>query len=785
MSCGPTDDTGRGTSSNGGTTGRGDGGTVTCGTKPKDTDGDGISDKDEGADEKPPRDTDHDGIPDYMDQDSDGDGIPDSIEGRNGNPCNPPVDTDGDGKPDFRDLDSDDPNDATVPDHDEAGPDLLNPIDTNNNGAPDYMDKDNDGDGILDIFELTPQGSAVPVTILANAPDTDGDGIPDFRDIDSDNDTILDIDEGMVDTDGDLIPNYRDTDSDGDCVPDAAEAGDSDPNTKPIDTDGDGAPDFEDTDTDNDGLTDGKEDKNCNGILDSCETNRLIADTDGDGVSDLIEYEDCAVKSPSVQLMTNCMCDGADPNKSPLSRGDFVFVVDYMMPPVPDHETLNLTTNVSKADVVFMLDSTASMGACTNNVAVNIKNNIVPGVKMKVPDVAYGLIEFKDFTDTFVVQYDYKIQTVRTAPALDDTNVNSIAYQLKNIMSGGGNDTPEAGWEALYSLVADPMVAPLTGGGTPWTSAIMAKYPPSVLAGEEQGNVAQAGFRPGSVPIIVGATDIRFHDKPGAAVIDPNEDGKNDYGPGTDCASGCNGVPSRQDALARVNAIGGHVIGLAINNGSEPKDMWKAAAQATGAVVKPSDFPAGTCTAGQCCTGPAGGPEAPVGGTDCPLSYSIVANGTDQCPVSNAIVSGIVALAQGLQFDVHVQANDVDPMTVDNFIDKLVPNVSGMGPAAMCIVVPMSQLVDNFFGPHAKAPPPLDGVPDTFKGLSGGVQICFDVIPKTNNMVMNTSVPQFFRAQLQVIGQTKTNNMTNSFNLGTPRDVFFLVPPVIINGPIN
>ena len=65
------------------------------------------------------------------------------------------------------------------------------------------------------------------------------------------------------------------------------------------------------------------------------------------------------------------------------------------------------------------------------------------------------------------------------------------------------------------------------------------------------------------------------------------------------------------------------------------------------------------------------------------------------------------------------------------------------------------------------------------------MQICFDVVAKENIAIMNTTQPQFFRAQLQVIGQTKTANMTNNFNLGTPRDVFFLVPPVIINGPIN
>jgi hypothetical protein len=782
LSCGPSDNNGRGSTA---TTGKGgDGGVSSCGTHPKDSDGDGISDKDEGADEKPPRDTDRDGTPDYLDQDSDGDGIPDSIEGRNGSPCNPPVDSDGDGKPDFRDLDSDDPNDSSIPDHDEAGPDLLNPIDTNNNGAPDYMDKDNDGDGILDIFELTPQGSAVAVTVLANAPDTDGDGIPDFRDTDSDGDTILDIDEGTVDTDGDLIPNYRDTDSDGDCVPDAAEAGDSDPNTKPVDTDGDGAPDFEDTDSDNDGLIDGKEDKNCNGILDSCETNRLIADTDGDGVSDLIEYEDCAIKSPSVQLMTNCQCDGADSTKSPLTRGDFVFVVDYMMPPLPNQETLNLTTDVSRADVVFMIDVTASMGACATDIAANIGTTILTGVRMAVKDVAFGLETFQDFKDTFVVKYDYRIQSVRTPASVDPMNMTSIAYALAHVTSGDGNDIPEAGYEALYSLVGDP-AAPLSGGGsngyTAWSSNIVPAAPAAPLPMEEEGTLYTGKWRSGAVPIVVGVSDALWHDKPGVA--SSGNDGYCDYGSscGTDCtATDCAGVPSRQDALNRLNSIGGHFVGLAING--TPKANMIEMAQKTNAIVHPSDFPAGRCTAGQCCTGNNNSPEAPLGGTDCPLAYTVTRSGSS-CPVSQSIVDGISALAKSLKFDVHVQANDVDPMTVDNFIDKLLPNISGMGPAAMCVVVPASQLVDNFIGPHAN--PGQDGVMDTFLGLSGAVQICFDVIPKQNTTVMNTSQPQIFRAQLQVIGQTKTNNMTNSFNLGTPRDVFFLVPPVIINGPIN
>jgi hypothetical protein len=195
----------------------------------------------------------------------------------------------------------------------------------------------------------------------------------------------------------------------------------------------------------------------------------------------------------------------------------------------------------------------------------------------------------------------------------------------------------------------------------------------------------------------------------------------------------------------------------------------------------PADFgPVGTrpagCAVGQCCTALAGAGEAPQADGTCPLAFQYDDNNGNG--VSDAVVSGIVALANGLKFDIHVEARDVDPMTVDNFMLKLVPNLSGAGPAAMCISTLSSPLLDNFTGP--KATPGGDGVLDTFPGIGGGLQICFDVIPKSNTVVMNTDMVQMFHAQLQVKGVAGGNTV----NLGTPRDVFFLVPPKIKNGPI-
>ena len=737
-----------------------------------DTDKDGIGDGAEGVAMR--RDTDGDGAPDYKDLDSDGDGIPDSIEaGTGGDACKLPVNTDGDGLPDFQDLDSDGFGDDTVPDAEEAGTDGTNPVDTDSDAVPDYRDTDNDGDGVFDRVELMGPNQVDPARAIAAAPDTDKDGTPDFLDPDADNDTIPDGVEGVIDTDTDGTPNYRDTDSDGDCVGDLLEAGNP---QSPIDSDKDDIADFLDSDSDNDGLSDKGEDANCNGHLDGqpdCETDRVLADTDGDGVSDLVESQACLVKPPMQQMMLKCACDGVDPKFSPLTRGDFVFVSDYMKDPTPDLETLSLSTDVSQADVVFALDTTGSMQRCLTNLASGLANTVVPMAKAKVSSIGFGVLDFKDFGDGYVVKYDHRIQTVNTMPG-----VMSVQAALSALVATGGGDGPEAGWEALYAIGGGPQIQ-LMGYDSDLHLAMVPPQPP--LMGEKQGMVGGAGFRQGSVPIVVTVSDAEWHDAPGSMMGGDPESGLNSY-PNGRCQ--CNGAPSRRAAIDQLKKLNARVMGLAAVGSKQtgnPKARALAVATETGAVVKPEAFGAVgkrpvSCAVGQCCTGQDGAGEAAVNGL-CPLGFTV--NGDTGAGVSDSVVAGIVALANGLAFDIHVVASDVDPGTVDNFIEKLVPNLSGMGPAVLCVRMPPKPLQDNFSGP--KAVPGKDGIPETIPGVGSGQQVCFDVIPRRNETAMNTEMPQMFRAQITVKGTTGGPEV----NLGYPRDVFFLVPPVIKNGPIK
>ncbi len=137
-----------------GTTGGGDSTVLDTAPPPDlDSDGDGITDTEEGRDDPGgPRDSDLDGIPDYLDIDSDNDEKPDAYEAK------PPVDgappdTDGDGRPDYIDTDSDG---DSLPDSIEGVGDL------DGDGLPDWRDPRADGP--------TPALELVPITTDFNQP---------------------------------------------------------------------------------------------------------------------------------------------------------------------------------------------------------------------------------------------------------------------------------------------------------------------------------------------------------------------------------------------------------------------------------------------------------------------------------------------------------------------------------------------------------------------------------------------------------------------------------------
>ena len=353
-----------------------------------DTDGDTISDVDEGATSK---NTDGDEFADYLDLDSDGDGIPDAIEAGDDVLETPPVDTDGDGVPDFVDLDSDD---DFISDSDELDADFLL-VDTDGDGTPDNRDSDTDDDGIDDVFEAGDQS--------------------------------LETSPGDRDDDG--TPNFRDLDSDGDCIPDALEAGAD--AAGPRDSDTDGVADFLDTDSDNDGLLDADEDLNCNGSRDPGESSATSDDTDADGTPDLIE-----------------VVAGSDPSDpvSNIPETDFYFVLPYMGP--GQEAPLDFSTTLRQADIFFSVDTTGSFQEEIDAIQTALETTIVPGVTAIIPDAGFGVGRFEDLPlSPFGLAGDKPFELLQ--PITTDTGLVSAGLAAL-APATGGLDVPESGMEALY-----------------------------------------------------------------------------------------------------------------------------------------------------------------------------------------------------------------------------------------------------------------------------------------------------------------------------------------------
>ncbi|WP_437797920.1 VWA domain-containing protein [Sorangium sp. So ce693] len=686
-----------------------------------DTDGDGISDAVEGRADAV--DTDRDGQPDFEDTDSDNDGLSDKLEGAPFPGEAKPRDSDGDGVPDVRDEDSD--NNGLPDEEDGDG-------DRDGDGTADYADPDDDGDGLLDVVEL----GSDPLDPV----NTDGDRWPDFRDRDSDDDGILDRFEREFDVDGDRIPAFRDLDSDGDCRPDSVERGDGAPEQPPIDSDMDGGGDFLDLDSDNDGLLDELEDVDCDGVLDPGESSTAREDTDDDGVSDLIEQ-----------------AAGTNPNDdldNPRANGDFVFIVPYQGDPDPAQDTLDFSTNISQADVVFAMDTTATMGGQINNLKGALQE-MINQLAEEIPNIGIGVTQYKDFPinsyggpNDQPFYLEHRVMSVRTPAGRE-----SVQDAVDDLKAEAGGDIPESGWEALYQIA--------TGAGTNEGGAHVPMFnslnaPPGMIpAGEAVGTIGGVGFRFGSLPIVVMITDTPSHN--GTFV-------QNNYSTAKVVS------PTYSQALRAVTGVGGRVIGMVAASSAQAQADAEAdltaGAVATGSVVPPAAWgPEGVrpprCAVGQCCIGENGSGVTMENGK-CPLVFRVASSGAG---LNLAVVQAIKVLTTYVTLDISAAAVADETDAVDAasaFIDKIIANNDAPEPCTAGL-----RVIDKN----------VDGVADTYTNVFPGPTVCFDVIPKTNVSVPPTTEPQVFTANIVVTGDGVTTLST--------RKVFFLVPPEIPVPPID
>jgi hypothetical protein len=230
--------------------------------------------------------------------------------------------------------------------------------------------------GEVDTRDGSPTSSADGGRSDGSRPDRDGSTLaPDggggtcTATIDTDGDRIPDEIETDADADGDGMPNLDDLDSDGDGARDQDELRSASP-CAPASSDGDAVPDFLDLDSDDDGIDD----------RDETMTDPTRVDTDDDGASDLLE----SVTGTSP----------IDPS-SRMPASDVVVVLPHEGEHVT--QTLGFGTDTQQADVLFLVNSSASMRSTRTSLIDELTTRILPGLAAVIPDLQVGAGGHEDY----------------------------------------------------------------------------------------------------------------------------------------------------------------------------------------------------------------------------------------------------------------------------------------------------------------------------------------------------------------------------------------------------
>jgi len=613
--------------------------------------------------------------------------------------------------------------------------------DTDRDGRPDYLDDDSDADGIPDAREAGDEDLGTPPL------DTDGDGAANFRDQDSDGNGRDDKLDGEDDADRDGFPDFADLDDDDDAIFDADELG-PEP-AQPLDTDGDGAPDFRDTDSDDDTILDAWEtgaDYDSDGL-----GNFIDLDSDGDCVADQIE----ARGTPPVDTDHDQRSDFLDRDSDNDGLGDRA--EDANCNGVFDPGETNAASEDTDGDGVSDLVEDAA-GTDPTNPASNPQANgdfvFVEPYQMPQVPVAQNL----DFST--------RLQAVDIYALLDrsgsmSTEIQTVKNNLAAVVSGL-KCPPGSNANCIPDLWAGAGTLGYSGSGA-------AAYQNWV---DIQPNPS---FLP--VPIDEPSSSNSTEATTFAAFATVTGQGGGSYGlPSVPARPSCAGSPAANAGYAafgypcfRQGAL--PVVLLATDEAPlSGADTYKTPGWATIGV------PAYTAKKAKL-IGILG--ELPESGTMSNLQTMALNTGAIDAANGNAplvfngagtnaaaaIRAGILALANGLPLDINAVNADVGGDAVDA-VAAFVHHIETLQLGTAQCSAGLSDIDTN-----------ADTYRDKFIQVRTGTPVCWKVVSKPNMTVPATDAPQLFRSTITVYGDGITQL--------DRRDVYFLVPPRPLDGPIQ
>jgi hypothetical protein len=279
---------------------------------------------------------------------------------------------------------------------------------------------------------------------------------------------------------------------------------------------------------------------------------------------------------------------------------------------------LQTQVELGRADVVFAIDTTASMGQEIDEIRANLRNQIVPGIRTTIRDSQIGVTTFADFPEgSCGAAGDLPFRLV--LPVTED--VGRVQSAVDSISLDNGSDEPESQVEALYQIATGE------GVGT-WVPASF---------GCPTGGFGYPCFRTDALPVVLLFTDAPFHNGPGGArpYADPRA-----------CPiADASGAHDYSEMTSVLEAAGIRVIGL--YSGPSREDGFRHLEQLARDTNAMS-----------------------VGG---PLVFDIGQRGER---LSESVVQAIATLADVVEFDIDTELLDVDRTDgVDprEFVEAVVP----------------------------------------------------------------------------------------------------------------
>lgn len=317
---------------------------------------------------------------------------------------------------------------------------------------------------------------------------------------------------------------------------------------------------------------------------------------------------DAGVPDASMDAAVDASTDGAVDAEVPC--------IDVPFDGGPVEVSLSTQAEIGRADVVFVVDATASMRDEIDTIRSRLQNQLAPAIRDAIPDSQIGVVSFQDFPvdgygDPRAGDLPFRLMTPVTV------DVAQVQSAVGRIAVGDGVDPPESQVEALYQLA--------TGEGFPRF------VDPS--PGCPSGGNGYACLRTDALPVALLFTDAEFHNGPR---------GTNRY----DTRDFTTPPHDYTDMVAAVDRLGMRVIGFGSGMGDrgDLRDM-RELARDTGALDRDGQ----------------------------PLVFDI---GTQGERLGTNVVNAIRTFASDAVFDVDVRLRDPlpgDGVDVTAFVDRVVP----------------------------------------------------------------------------------------------------------------